>query len=181
MKKRPARFTDIVCRQHPTYRGVGPVRGSCKDCSRIWMRAAGHRKWDPTVLVFKEKHGSLAYVARDWEERDRAALHVLTRRFREEYWYHDPSKEKVYSPVPSLTKDQVEGLPMGPVKAAAQLEWRNYESELRRREADITQYKAIQAAVSDKDGIAAWRLIQDRREYEYEGYDRLDIQNEDFE
>lgn len=126
------------------------------------------------VLVAKEKHGTRMI---DAEDIGAAALKLLTERFEEGYWYLDPEQEE--HPFSLKLREERDALLALPDEEVAKLP-DAVKRERARAEADLAEdkrqheeYEEIKRAIEERDGDAAWRILQSRREHEYE-YVELD-------
>jgi len=122
---------------------------------------------EPHVLVFKEKHGDRYFHVPDDAALFAAALSVLTERKKEGYWYYKPEKKPE---PPDVTEEQVATLPKS-VQVNATVKIRAYKDALRRYEEEVEDFEEIERAVREKDGRAAWQILSDHGDGEYEGYD----------
>ena len=117
-------------------------------------------------MVAKEKHGERIIEADDVNE---AALKLLTERFEAGYWYHDPFQERhpfsleLRKKRDALLALNVDDLP-DDVKRARKRAEEDRDADDRQHD----EYVAIEDAVRDRDGKAAWRILQARRDHEYE-------------
>lgn len=116
------------------------------------------------VLVAVEKHCRRYWVIENDQQLGLAALAILKGRHKDGYWYLKPEEPKK----PSMTAAQVEALPAGRVRDAANEELRIYQREQRWFERESQQYADIQKAIKTKDGALAWQILKARRDYEYE-------------
>jgi hypothetical protein len=128
-------------------------------------------KW-PTVLVFKDKHSNDYYLLKDVEALGRACLDVLKARLDPEYGYiRNPGPEKdIYGLQEELPKDAAEALPE-PYRTQA-LKAIKYNAKKRAEWAeDLERYCMAKKALKEKDGMTAFMILHERRNYEYEGYE----------
>jgi|SRR5271155_698784 len=123
----------------------------------------------PMLLVFKEKHGRRHFHVIDDKALLRAALHVLTERHKEGYWYPKPETSEKPHP-PDVAEADIEKLPTS-LRETAKEALRNFQDWLAAYEKEVSKYADIVKAVATKDGRAAWTILRDRRNYEYEGFE----------
>jgi len=130
---------------------------------------------EPQVLVFNEKHGERYFHVPNDETLFAVALHVLTERNAEGYWYYKPEpKEKPEAP--DVTEEQIATLPKSLQPAAAQ-KLREYKRALRDYQDSVEDYESIEKALRDKDGRVAWECIRDRGDHEgysLERYEKIE-------
>jgi len=72
------------------------------------------RPFTPGLLIFHEKHGNWHYDVPTENHYQAACLTVLTRRFEEGYWYHDPLEEESHEwdpEPPQMSLEEIEKLP----------------------------------------------------------------------
>lgn len=116
----------------------------------------------PSVLVLHEKHGKQYFYVPDEEALFKAALEVLKARNCAHYYYK-PEHPKD----PGITKEQVEALPEV-MKAEGKKKLSTYDQEIRQYEDCLRMYETIQKTIEEGDGRAAWRILRDRNDGEYE-------------
>ncbi len=121
-----------------------------------------------SVLVFREKHGSRYFHIPNAKALYAAALQVLTMRYREECWYLKPEPSDKPK-TPDVPAAEIEKLPVS-LQSAARTLWQEYNERLRSYLEDERDYKAITKAVREKDGKAAWDILNARKNAEYEGF-----------
>ena len=118
------------------------------------------------VLVAREKHGTRYFDASTREALLKSALALLTERFKSKWYYYKPEEPKAPYDLPS--EDAVKAMPEGQIKKLAAKMLADYRAELRNYEDDSDTYKAIVAAVKEKDGEKAWDCLRAREGGEYE-------------
>ena len=120
----------------------------------------------PMIWIVREKsYDRYFYVATD-EDLFKAALKVLTERFRAKFWYPKPSEEE--RPSPPEIEEQLTTLPKA-LRAHAETLVRDYDTAMLDYQRRVDTYKAIKYAVTHKDGRAALRALGVRSYYEYDG------------
>lgn len=124
-------------------------------------------KFEPSVLVVSEKHGTTYYYLPDREALGRAALDIVSDRLESEWgqFYFDPTDQKPKDP--GMTEEEVAALP-GPMKAAGEKLLKRYKEELHQWQKAMALYTDIVAAVEKEDGSLAWDILTRRSHYEYE-------------
>jgi hypothetical protein len=121
---------------------------------------------EPSVLVLHEKHGEVYFHVPDEESLLRAALLVVKGRLKDGHWYYDPSNDAPKGP--GMTKEQVAALPDGPIKADAEKRVAAHTSALRAWYSDVEGWKRVREAVDKDDGRAAWQVLRDYSDGEYQ-------------
>ena len=120
------------------------------------------------IIIFKEKYGQRYFDASTEKLRNAACLKILKQRF-EEFWYdynnEEPSAKNI------LTEDQIAQLPTENLKAQESRKRRDYLSELRQYNEEVSFYKKVKQAVMEDDGQSAYYLLLQRDGGEYEGFD----------
>lgn len=125
-----------------------------------------------SALILDEKHGSHYYYVPNLPCLLKTCRSIVLDRVEEGYWY---PTEADFSEIekPSFSKDDVEKMKDGPVKRAAQEEWKNYEYSLRSQESEkeqLASIKFIQQNDNLDGGIKAYHLLKARNGGEYEGF-----------
>lgn len=126
-----------------------------------------------SVLVFKEKHGSVYYVVDNDDELFAVALAVVSGRLAMGYYYYDPGP----APTIDLTKEKIAFLPESlQDDARRRLKEHKQRLDFWRNESAI--WDVLNKAVKEGDGRRAWEALQDRRDWEYEGYSLEPVQDD---
>lgn len=121
---------------------------------------------EPSLIICHEKHGDIYFHVKDEEAVFRVALDIVTKRLRAGHWYVDP---KDYEPKnPSMTKEQAEALPEGPVKKAALQEHTSHKRAVQEYLGLKETWELIHKAVNEKDGRSAWQVLRDYSDGEYQ-------------
>lgn len=121
---------------------------------------------EPRLLVLAEKHGKRFFHIPDEATLFKFALSILKERHKAGYWYGKPdAKDKPETP--DVKAEEIDNLPKS-LQDDARKKLRQYANELSAYERDVEAYEAIVKAIREKDGRAAWALLYDRRDYEYE-------------
>lgn len=123
------------------------------------------------LIVFREKHGKRYFAAFDEPMLHKVALKMLKERFHEGY-IDDPGPlekyhgcEKPYEP----TGAEIEALPEQ-LQAAAKATRRRYRERRATWQDEHERYVQALKALRDNDGTVAFEVLQERQDYEYEGY-----------
>jgi len=131
------------------------------------------RPFTPGLLIFHEKHGNWHYDVPTENHYQAACLTVLTRRFEEGYWYHDPLEEESHEwdpEPPQMSLEEIEKLPEGEIRDTARRQHAKYAGWKKEREEGHQQYERIKKAIKTGDGQEARWLIEEFSHGEYEGY-----------
>jgi hypothetical protein len=121
---------------------------------------------EPKLLVLHEKHGELYFHIPDEPTLFKVALDIVTKRAKSGYWYIDPEE---YKPItPSMTKEAAEALPEGPARKAALQEQATYKRERAVYADALETAEYIAKAINEKDGRAAWQVLRDHSDGEYQ-------------
>jgi hypothetical protein len=130
-------------------------------------RPVGPIVTEPTLLVFKEKHGERYFNIPDDTALFAACLKVVSERLKEECWYLEPDGE--VPKTPDFTREQIASMPES-MRADAEKKLAAYIREMQEFNEEIADFAKIKEAVESRDGRAAWQIVCDRGRYEYEGY-----------
>jgi hypothetical protein len=140
----------------PTVAGMG----LCRDCQRKKPIIE-----EPRLLVFKEKHGERNFYIPDDATLFKAALKVLTDRFKEGYWYYKPEDPPK---APDFTKEQVASMPES-MRADATKKLMKHAEAMRYYVREVEDYNDAVKAVNTKDGRLAWQSLRNSSGGEYQG------------
>jgi hypothetical protein len=121
-------------------------------------------KW-PKLLILKDKHESDHYLINDIDALLRAALIVINQRIEQRYFY-EPKPEKLLEEVPD---DVIDKLPEAMKKKALSDKSSNKYAD-KRYQRELEQWQTIQRVITEKDGLAAFQVMDDRKDHEYEGW-----------
>lgn len=125
------------------------------------------------ILVLKEKHATRFFDIATLDQLHAVALKILAERAKGQYAYIvDPGTFKEASPSTeeyNPTDEEIKALPE-PLQAHATTKRAAYRRELRSYQREKEQFTTARKALKDKDGEAAWDILQDRDGYEYEGF-----------
>jgi hypothetical protein len=139
--------------------------------TRYLQKQIDSMKW-PQLLVLKDKHETDYYLCSDVAALGRACLAILKARTDPKHGYiQDPGPEsEIYGLKKELTKEAAEALPdpyreeaIKVIKANARLRaaWKE----------EVENYETAKKALKEKDGMAAFAILHDRRDHEYEGFE----------
>jgi hypothetical protein len=123
------------------------------------------------VLLLKEKHETRAYPASTPTQLEKSALAILRGRF--EAGYYNPLPDP--TPLP-LDEAAARALPEGFVRSAALKEIDRWKVDQSEAAASRLFNRAVRAALLEKNGQRAWRLLQRRDGYEYEGVRLVELE-----
>jgi len=127
-----------------------------------------------TIVVFGEKYGSRYYRANSNEEFLKVLNKVFRNRLEDSYWYSD--LEKPLEPrLPSLTKEEVERLPMGQVKTVAKQEWTDYEYQIANNK-NIERATNILNKAKMGDLGCVYTFMKARQHHEYEEWEIIELE-----
>jgi|SRR5579859_3307873 len=134
------------------------------------------------VLVFTEKHSTRYFDASTLRAMLKSCLKVLTERRQNARWWYGEAESledfkaymKEHGYYPSMTRDQVNALPPGSVRKAAEEEIRYYQERLAEREEHEEFLKLCDEAIAAKDGRLAYEALDMRNQHEYE---RMNIES----
>jgi hypothetical protein len=96
---------------------------------------------------------------------------LLKERHKEGYWYTVPEVPAA----PEYNRGGIANLPAS-LQASASRALDRYERERREYGKAAKQLAAIEKAIRDRDGAAAWRILIARRDHEYERIHLVDCE-----
>lgn len=127
------------------------------------------REW-PQLLIFDEKHSNRYFLCKDQEAVGRACLIILAERIDPAYGYiQHPGPESDLRLEPELTKEEIEKLPEKYRKKELATVQTNARERRDWAEA-VELFENAHKAVANKDGNLAYMILNDRSDYEYEGF-----------
>jgi hypothetical protein len=131
---------------------------------------------DSTLVVFREKHGERFFHVKSEEEFGKACLKVLRERFTGG-WYGSREEVEREKPKPPEIADEeaIAKLP-GQLREFAAGKMKSYKKSLFEWERNSMMLGMAAAAAKDGDQKMAAKVIEWRRDYEYEGYDFLKLE-----
>jgi len=133
------------------------------------VREVGGKTLNGRLIVFREKHGDRIFRVETDEKLWAVALKVLKERDAEDYWYEEPEvPEKPTSLL--LTNEQIATLSEG-ARDVVKQDQEQYERNLREHRTNMARYQRLRQAIDLGDGRLALRVLGERKDYEYEGWD----------
>ena len=141
------------------------------DLPKFLQKTLSRMSW-PQLLIFKDKHTTAYYLCKDQEAVGRACLVVLKERLHPQYGYiqHPGPESEIYGLKEELTQEAAEALPEPYREQALDV----IADNARRRGAwreQVEAYESAKRAVTEQDGNLAFMILNDRRDWEYEGFD----------
>jgi len=127
------------------------------------------------VLVLKEKHDTWYFDVSTQKQLEDMALSVVTGRFsmrNAPYGLYDEVEE---AKTPALTMEEIDTLQKGAIKEAGQREWEEYELQIREDQRHRDAQNRISKCIAEKDGKLAVEILEQRKQYEYEGFEIVEI------
>lgn len=121
-------------------------------------------KW-PKLLVLKDKHESEYFLINDIDALWRASLVILENRVQSHY-IRAPQPVRTVEEVPD---EWIAKLPETLRKKALQDKTENKRS-LREHQREVDDWEGTQKALTERNGALAFKVLNDRRDYEYEGF-----------
>jgi hypothetical protein len=122
------------------------------------------------LLILEEKHYTYRFAVPNLDALLDACMQVFLRRDKEGFWFrHLNPKERELVKQPDLTPEQIAKLSDGEVKDAALRQIEYHEQALEQEKKYDVQWKLLQAARKG-DRVAAYRLLSNRGDGEYEGF-----------
>jgi hypothetical protein len=117
------------------------------------------------ILIAKEKHGTRYFDASTPELLAESAFKLLKERWDDGYWYclDDPPEDKDV-----LSEEQIAALPTESLRNQESQKRKNYLRKLYDWQDNAEEYKAIENCIENCLKDKAWKLLQNRRNYEYE-------------
>lgn len=123
------------------------------------------------VLVVHGKHGDTYYHVPTEAHLHVAALDILQMHKQAGYYAYleCAGQETEWSPKhPGMEPEEIEKLPAGAIRDTARKEWQAWVKHQAAVEGQQRDWKFIERALREKDGYAAWTVLQERRDAEYE-------------
>lgn len=153
------------------------------------------------IIVADEKHGTYYYDADTPEAWAKSALKILTERFNQGYWYHDPIGKPDKHPFSveertkreellAMTDEQIDAIPSDEARVVLRKKRQQAQKRHREDERQSEEYQRIREVVeAQDDGMIvigkgkryereepkAWRLLDDRNDHEYERVSLEDV------
>jgi len=128
-------------------------------------------KW-PKLIVLKDKHENGYYLVTDVESVWRWALQVLAMRVKDHY-VREPTPPKFAEEV---SDDIIDKLPEA-LKKKAIADKRENEALKKRYQKYLDIWNDVQRALAEQNGALAFKVLDDRKDAEYEGFsfERLEV------
>lgn len=123
---------------------------------------------DKRIIIFSEKHGDRYFSAKTIEDIGAVCLKVARERIKDGYWY---DTTPYYGKSPEVTQEEIDALPDGALKNRLQKEIELYNDRKNREDRKFDRLRKLVSAVKEGDEKAARMLIDERKDYEYEGYE----------
>lgn len=120
---------------------------------------------EPSLLVLHEKHGDIYFHIPDEARLLVVALDILEKRDRAGYWYYEPDGPPK---PPELSAGDIAKLPDGKTKDFALNAIREYNLVKRGYDNDVENVAARKKAIAEKNGRAAWQVLREHRDGEYQ-------------
>lgn len=122
----------------------------------------------PMVITQRQKHCTLQYVATTKAGFLKACVDMLNSNMAVNYYFLIPYPKS--SVVTELSKEAISALPE-PYRSDAERQVKEHTRQLDEHSDSKEQLDAIKNAIRDRDGLTAYRILRDRRHYEYEDFD----------
>ena len=121
------------------------------------------RPYKGGLLVAHWKHGTLHYHVPTEAHLHAAALNVL-QFYKENHYYaglkYDEESERKWGPKhPGMEPEEIEKIPAGPIREAARKSWKEWSSYRASLKQCNDEWKVIQHALKNEDGVAAWDIL----------------------
>ena len=125
----------------------------------------------PVIIVFREKHADVKFACLNRNELECVCLSTLWERYHMGY-YCDFGDTDSHTPnMPPISKSDINTMPSGITKNAANQEWEHYEAELSAQKETTHQLKLIETALRERDGTIAFAILKNHSGGEYEGFE----------
>ncbi len=125
------------------------------------------------ILIAKEKHGTRYFDASTPELLAESAFKLLKERWDDGYWYclDDPPEDKEV-----LSEEQIAALPTESLRNQESQKRKDYLRKLYNWQSDEKQYLFIKDCVENGLKNRAWKLLQNRSDYEYENVELEELE-----
>lgn len=134
---------------------------------KLFELSPTHRsKRRPVIVVFREKHADAKFACLDRGDLERVCLSVLWDRFHAGYYEVDPEPAP-----PPISREEVDAMPDGGIKTAAIEEWKQYDRERSWHRETAERMELVAAALRERDGAAAFAVLEACSGGEYEGFE----------
>lgn len=156
------------------------------------------RPYTPSILIAHEKHGDYLYDATTPSALDESAFAILKHRFEEGYWYLTPDevyndeyqyeknilskivpgwaeayyvegdKEKATQLIADYKEQNISVIPDAEAQNLVQTKLSKAIARERKKIAYAKWYSELERVIREEDKEAAWGILRDRSDYEYE-------------
>jgi hypothetical protein len=129
------------------------------------------------IIIRKEKHDTRYYLANTQEQLHAAALLILAERMDPEYQFiAEPAPRNVEDgTLAALTDAQVAALPTPTLRTIAIQARASFARDTRIYQRDRRQWEEAQQAIRERNGVLAIKVLQARKDHQYEGFEIGDI------
>jgi len=116
------------------------------------------------IIVVKEKHGTRYFAADSTEQIGLVAVQLVKERYNMGYFEapSDPPVEPTRKPEDFPDDEDL--------RIVVEKQWREYQSDKKQHLENVETARAVVAALNG-NYIAAYLLLKDRHDYEYEGFE----------
>ena len=128
------------------------------------------------ILMFEEKNEDRYFLYNTVEERNAIAFYIISERYKNDFLCLENKKEIIKNI--EMCKKQIENLQIDLKNVNNELSKMSLESLLKEaiknleyRERDLFDINTIESMIENKDHAKAWRILNLRRDYEYEGFE----------
>lgn len=127
------------------------------------------KDFKPVLICFGEKYGHNYFLLSRIEELYAVALKVLSERFLAG-WYYEP---KFVDRGFKLLSDDILQTLSPKLKQQYLDDKKDYDANTKEFQETTKQYLLIKKALNDKDGELALEILSERRDFEYEGFEKI--------
>jgi len=121
------------------------------------------------IFIVNEKDSTRYFLAEPEAKLHAAALLILKDRLDPRYPYITKPDEPT-RPEGMLGLDAIAALPDGEIKKLAADQHKRYTREMGQYHDELAQWQRAKKAIKDKDGKAAYKILEERQHYEYEDF-----------
>lgn len=140
------------------------------------VRSVAQPAYVPSVIILTEKDGIRVLAAGTQEELDKSVLSIISKRNDEGWWYPtrksigtEPTRpDSVYRTLEALTPGTQEHEALKKIIDT-------YENDLRVYRKELSKVELLEHILEKKDARAGLRFLENRSNYEYEGFDVYEI------
>ena len=139
----------------------------------------------PSVMILHEKYSTRVFEAGNDAALFKSCLKILKERMAPDYGYiYDPVEEQksceesgLYgAPKPEITRAEAAQLKDRSIREMALEKWNEYDREQAQFRASCDQYNRAKEAIANQDGAMAYKILCERSDYEYEGFDLVELE-----